>query len=76
MYVPGMITGVLLASLFWLITIGVMQIRFEDRLWSERMRTVARERSRQAVIEDHRDHRRSAGCVETMDALDETGEVI
>ncbi|MDR1509988.1 MAG: hypothetical protein LBS53_10150 [Synergistaceae bacterium] len=68
MYIPGIITGFLFTSLFWLAVIGWLGLRHNDVLWEERNRAVSRER---AYREDHRDNRRSEKCVETAEALRE-----
>jgi len=71
MYVAGIITGFMFTSFLWLVIMGILLLRFDDVLWRERSRAVIRDRARQVTIEDHRGRRRDAGCVKTIDMLDE-----
>jgi hypothetical protein len=38
MYIPGIITGFLFTSLFWLAVIGWLGLRHNDALWRQRER--------------------------------------
>jgi hypothetical protein len=71
MYVPGIITGFLFTSFFWLAVIALLMWRFSIALRRKNKKAIIRNRARQAAIEDHRDNRRSERCVKAMDELGE-----
>jgi hypothetical protein len=45
MYVPGILTGVLMTSLFWLAVICLREMQFNDALWDARAEAIENRRA-------------------------------
>jgi hypothetical protein len=71
MFVSGLITGAIVASILCLAVLCAMHIKFEDELWVAQSKALVRDKAFQAIFEDHRGRRRAAECVKTVDEIDE-----